>query len=148
MSYKRILVAINGSEVDQEVIDLACCLAKPAKGKVFVTYVIEMERTLPLDAEVKPAMERAEQVLSAAERCAEKHDFEVTTDLLQARAVGPALVSEATEREVDLLIMGMTYKTKFGEFSLGEIAPYVLKHAPCRVMLLREPVATAAALKP
>ena len=27
------------------------------------------------------------------------------------------------------------YKVRFGEFSLGEVAPYVLKNSPCRVIL-------------
>ena len=33
--------------------------------------------------------------------------------------------------------MGIGYKRKFGEFDLGQTAPYVLKNAPCRVWLAR-----------
>ena len=140
MEFKKILVAINGTRVDEEVIQLACRLARKHKGKIFVTYVIQLERTLPLDAEVDIAVQKAEEALDAAESCAEKCDYEVNTDLLQARAVGPALVNEAIERGVNLIMIGMNYKTKFGEFSLGDIAPHVLKHAPCQVMILREAI--------
>ncbi|MFO8009337.1 MAG: universal stress protein [Dehalococcoidia bacterium] len=139
MEFKRILVAVNGSKMDGDIVQLASNLAKKHKGKVFVTYVIQLERTLPLDAEVDSAVNVAEQTLDSAERCAAECDYEVNTDLLQARAVGPALVNEAIERGVDLILMGMSYKTKFGEFSLGHIVPHVLKNAPCHVMLLREP---------
>ncbi len=138
MEFKKILVAINGTKTDEEIIQLACTLSKKSKGSIFVTYVIQMERTLPLDAEVKSAVDRAEEALSLAESCAEGCDYEISTDLLQARAIGPALLDEASEKEVDLIIMALEYVTRFGEFTLGDIAPYVLKHAPCRVLLLRD----------
>lgn len=131
---------VNGSKVDDDVIQLACQLARRTKGKVYVTYVIQLERTLSLDVEVKSEVDRGEEALDAAECCAENCDYEVITDLLQARAVGPALVNEAAERSIDLIIIGLDYKTRFGEFSLGDIVPYVLKNALCRVILLREPV--------
>ena len=140
MEFKKILVAINGTKIDEEVIQLACSLAKKHRGKVFVTYVIQLERTLPLDTEVNSAVQKAEETLDAAECCAEKCDYEINTDLLQARAVGPALVNESVERGVDLILIGMNYKTKFGEFSLGDIAPHVLKHASCHVILMRESI--------
>jgi len=44
------------------------------------------------------------------------------------------------EREVDLVLMGVTYKKRFGVFSLGRVIPYVLEEAPCRVLLCREPM--------
>lgn len=140
MIFKKVLVAVNGSKTDPEVVQLACALAKPAKGRVYITYVIELDRSLPLDAEDKSAVDRGEHALDAAESCAAECDFEINTDLLQARAAGPALVNEAIERGADVILLGMDYKTKFGEFSLGDIAPYVLKHSPCKVMLLREAV--------
>jgi len=140
-------VPVNGSKADDDVIQLACQLARRSRGKVYVTYVIQLERTLSLDVEVKSEVDRGEEALDAAECCADNCDYEVITDLLQARAVGPALVNEASERGIDLIIIGLDYKTRFGEFSLGEIVPYVLKNAPCHVILLREPVSLKAELR-
>jgi len=140
MGPKKILVPINGTQVDEEAIRLACRLAKENKGRVYVTHVIELERSFPLDAEVRPQIEKGEQALDEAEKIAEDYDYEVQTDLLQAREIGPALVNEAIERRIDLIIIGLAYKTRFGEFSLGNIVPYVLKNAPCRVIIYREPI--------
>ena len=50
------------------------------------------------------------------------------------------IVDEAIEREVDLILISVTYKTRFGEFSLGDVVPYVLKNAPCRVILYHQPI--------
>ena len=140
MRPKKVLVPVNGSTVDEEAIRLSCQLAKKAGGKIYVTYVIQVDRTLPLDAEVGPQIERAEQILGQAERIAEEEDCDVETDPLQAREIGPAVVDEAIERGVDLIAMGISYEKEFGEFSLGSTIPYVLKNAPCRVLIYREPM--------
>lgn len=134
----RILVAVNGNHTDQEVVGLACRIARRTKAQVFAIYVIEVKRTLPLDVEVPAESSRGEQILEHAERVADDWGQEIQAELLQARDVGTAIVDEATERNVDLIIMGITYKKRFGEFDLGKTAPYVLKNAPCRVWLLRE----------
>jgi len=140
MRPKKILIPVNGTKADEEAVRLSCTLAKKGGGKIFVTYVIQVNRTLPLDAEVRPEIEKAEQVLDQAEVIAEEHDYNVETDLLQSREIGPAIVDEAIERGVDLIIMGVSYEKKFGEFSLGDTIPYVLKNAPCWVLLCREPI--------
>jgi len=44
------------------------------------------------------------------------------------------------EQGIDLIIIGMPYKKRFGEFELGTIVPYVLKNAPCRVLIWREAI--------
>lgn len=137
----KALVPVNGDEADEAAIKLACSSVKKKKGTVYIIYVIEMKRTLPLDAEIGPEIERGEEVLEAAERVTEEEDCEVETDLLQAREVGPAIIDEAMERGVDLIVIGITYKRRFGEFSLGECTPYVLKNAPCQVWVCRAPIA-------
>ncbi|TET15449.1 MAG: universal stress protein [Dehalococcoidia bacterium] len=140
MRPKKVLVPVNGSKVDEEAIRLSCRLAKKAGGKIYVAYVIQVDRTLPLDAEVRPEIERAQQVLEQAERIAEEEDCDVETDPLQAREIGPAVVDDAIERGVDLITIGISYEREFGEFSLGTIIPYVLKNAPCWVLICREPI--------
>ncbi len=132
------MVAASGIGVDEEAIKLACDLAKKSKAEVYVVYVIEVKRSLPLDAVIESEIEKAEKVLTRAEDIAADRDYEVETDLIQAREAGPAIVDEAMERDVDLILMGLSYKKRFGAFSLGRAIPHVLEEAPCRVLLLRE----------
>jgi nucleotide-binding universal stress UspA family protein len=140
MKLERILVAVSGKDADVEAVKLACDLAKKSKAKVHVVYVIEVKRSLPLDAVIDSEIEKAEKVLTNAEYIASERDYEVETDLIQAREVGPAIVDEAMEMDADLILMGVTYKKRFGTFSLGRVIPYVLEEAPCRVLLCREPM--------
>jgi nucleotide-binding universal stress UspA family protein len=76
-----------------------------------------------------------------AEAVAEDNKGRLTPVLLQARDVGAALVDEASERNADLLVVGMPYRKRFGgEFAIGRTIPYVLKNAPCAVWVVREPI--------
>jgi len=135
MEIKRILVPVAGTEADDETMRLACRLAKKEKGKIWSVYVITIKRSLPLDAEIVSETERAEGILNHIEEVAEEEDYEAETSIVQSRDAGPAIVEEAVEHKVDMILMGIKYKMTFGQFSLGSVVPYVLKHAPCPVIL-------------
>jgi nucleotide-binding universal stress UspA family protein len=141
MRLERILVAVSGKDADAEAVKLACGLAKKPKAKIYVVYVVEVKRSLPLDAVIESEIAKAEKILARAEEIASDKDYEVETAVIQGRDAGPAIVDEAMEREVDLILIGFTYKKRFGVFNLGRVIPYVLEEAPCRVLLCREPMA-------
>ncbi len=133
-----MLVPVVGSEADEEAMKLACRLARKDKGRVWAVSVVTIKRALPLDAEIDSEIHLAEDILDRVERIAEEEDYEVETDVLQAREVGPAIVDEAVERGVDLILMGFKYKRHFGQFNLGNVVPYVLKNSPCPVILYQQ----------
>ncbi len=139
MEFHKILVPVIGTEADEEAVKLACRLAKKNKSKIYAVYVITVKRTLPIDAEIESEIRKAEGMLNHIESVAEEQECEVETDLLQAREAAPTIVEEAVERGADLILMGVTYKRRFGQFSLGNTVPYVLKNAPCRVILYHQP---------
>jgi nucleotide-binding universal stress UspA family protein len=136
---RRILVPVNGSDLDEEMVRLAATTAQRIGAQLIIVYVIVVKRTLPLDVELEDEVHRGEEVLDRAERAAQPFGVQFSSELLQARATGPAIVDEAIERDVNLIVMGVTYRKRFGEFYLGQTTPYVLKNAPCRVWVAREP---------
>lgn len=142
MKISRILVPISGDVDDADSVEFACFVAKRYKAKVYVVYVIEVKRTMPLDAEMEPEIEKGEALMETASQIAERSDYEIETELLQAREASVALVDEAVERGIDVIIVGIPYKKRYGEFNLGSIVPYLLKNAPCRVWVLRDPMDT------
>jgi nucleotide-binding universal stress UspA family protein len=138
---KKILVAVSGNTSDEDAINLACLLAKKPRAEVYVVYIIEVKRSLPIDAIISLDLDKAEQILNRAEDIAAENDYEIKTDVLQAREAGVAIVDSAVEKDIDLILMGLDYKKRFGMFNLGDAIPYVLEEAPCRVLLLRRPIA-------
>ena len=137
---KAIVVPTDGSRASMGAVALACSIAKRNKGTVYVVHVIEVKRSLPLDAELEPEASEGERILLQAEKVADEQDFEVQGELLQAREAGHAVVDEAVERGADGIILGVDYKRPFGEFQLGRLTQYVLKNAPCLVWVCRQPV--------
>ena len=136
--FHRILVPVTGTEADEETMRMACWIAKKDKSKLYAMYVITIKRSLPLEAEIDTETRRAEELLDRIERIAESEDYQLETDLLQAREVAPTVIDEAVERKIDLILMGVRYQRRFGQFSIGSIVPYILKNAPCQVMLFSQ----------
>jgi nucleotide-binding universal stress UspA family protein len=140
-AFARAVVALNGGPSDERIMRLVLELAKATHAKVVAVHVVEIDWTLPLDADVADRSEDAQRVLDMAETQAEHARHPLETVLVQARDVGAALVDEAAERGADLLVLGLPYRKRFGgDFAIGRTVPYVLKNAPCAVWVAREPM--------
>ncbi len=135
MRAHKVLVPVHGDECDTEALSLACDLTRDSKGTVYIVYVIEVHRELPLDAEAVLEEDRSETVLQHMEHLGKRFHGNIQAEILRARDAGPALVQEAEEREVEAIVMALPYKTHHGIFSLGHTAPYILKNAACPVLL-------------
>jgi nucleotide-binding universal stress UspA family protein len=136
---QRILVPINGAQTDVEAVVLGCRLARRGRAKVMVVTVLEIRRGLALGTVQDVEMDRAEKLIEMAEKMAHELETEIETELLQARDAGPAIVEEIAHWKADLVVVGMPFRQRFGEFHMGRTAPYILRHAACRAMLFREP---------
>ncbi|MHB8460715.1 MAG: universal stress protein [Candidatus Limnocylindrales bacterium] len=135
------VVALNGGPSDPRIVRLAIDLARTSKSILVGVHVVEIDWTLPLDADVAGRSEDTQRVLDLAEQIADHARYRIEPVLLQARDVGAALVDEATERSADLLILGLPYRKRFGgDFAIGRTIPYVLKNAPCAVWVVRDPI--------
>jgi len=140
-AYKRVVVALNGGSSDARIVRLAAETTRDTKSELIAIHVVELDWTLPLDADVAGRSEAIQQILDMAETVAEDSKQTLEPVLLQARDVGAAIVDEAAERGVDLIILGVPFRTRFGgEFAIGRTIPYVLQNAPCTVWVVREPM--------
>ena len=135
---RKVLVAVGGQEIDGETVRLACRMTDAHGGRLYGVHIIEVNRSLPLGAVLDDVVDRGEKILDEVEKLAAAAQLQVETELVQARNTGPALVDEAREWGADLIVMGLPYKRRFGQFNLGKTVPYVLENANCRVMLFRE----------
>ena len=137
--FRRAVLALNGGSSDARIVSLVAGQARQFKAELVAVHVVEIDWTLPLDADIAGRSEEVQRVLDMAESVAE--DYRVTLEpvLLQARDVGAAIVDEATERAADLVIAGLPFRRRFGgDFAIGRTIPYILKNAPCAVWVIRE----------
>ena len=143
MSASSVIVPVRGEHCDSDVVRFACEMLNTQRGgSLHILYVIEVERGLPVDAEIALATAKAEEVLNSLEDVAKSYKCSTEAELVQARQAGTAVVQEAVSKGVDTIVLGLPYKERYGTFSLGETVPYVLKNAPCRVIVWRDEVAT------
>jgi nucleotide-binding universal stress UspA family protein len=139
--FKRAVVALNGGSTDIRIIRLVADEARHSKAEIIAVHVVEIDWTLPLDADIAGRSEEVQRVLDTAEAVAEDYKATLEPVLLQARDVGAAIVDEATERGADLLVAGLPYRKRFGgEFAIGRTIPYILQNAPCTVWVVRDPI--------
>ncbi len=143
--FHRAVLAVNGGPGDARIVRLACQAAKAGKAELVAVHVVEIDWSLPLEADVASRSEEAQRVLDAVEGIAESEHQAIETVLLQARDVGAALVDEASERAADVLILGLPFRKRFGgDFAIGRTVPYVFSNARCAVWVIREPIGEAA----
>ncbi len=133
----RLLVPVDGSDASYQALGSACDMAKLHRAKVASLYVIEVPRSLPIDADLRSEFDRGEQILSRAEEVARAHKVKLDGSMCQARQAGHAIVDEAIEADIDAIVVGVDYERPYGRFRLGRLPQYVLAHAPCEVWLFR-----------
>lgn len=154
-----VLVPVFGEGLDDEIVSTAGRLADSAplpgqtRPRLELLYVIDLPLTLPLDRPPPPErVAAAERSLARAmEIAAEYPSVEATEHWIAARSVGEAIVEQARKRAVEAIIIGGEPPTRIrGGAVLGgvrglkpaEVGPtteYVLRHAPCRVLLTAPP---------
>jgi nucleotide-binding universal stress UspA family protein len=141
---RSLLVPINGSPVTLGALSLATRLAQANKGKIFAIYVIEVARHLPLEAELPEEIERSENIFGRAREILRERSCPIEFALLQARNAGATIVDEAVNIEADAIVLGVAEKYHAGDVVLGQTADFILKHAPCQVVLCRAPLMSTA----
>ena len=141
LGYRRIIIPVTGGEEDEKILALANELSAHRPLAITLVYVVEVPQALPLDADLPAEIDRGERVLAQAQKLAShlipSLNQQVSTDLLQSRSAGAAIVDESIERGADAILMATRIRIIHGKQSSGETAAYVIKNAPCDVLILR-----------
>ena len=136
---KRILVPVNSKPASERTFRWACHLAREAKAELHALHVIEVPLEFPLEAENSQAISSGEEILARMEAIGAEEKYKgLQANFLRARQAGPAIVVEAEDRQMDLVVLGVPYRQRFGACTLGPTATYVLHNAACQVMFWRE----------
>jgi nucleotide-binding universal stress UspA family protein len=131
-----VLVPVQGNALSDRMVALGCQMAKARQARIEVYYVIEVPTTLPLDATVPDLEDLAIQVVSRAQRIADRYGVRPETKIAHAREAGVAIVGEATLNGADIILMG-DIPRRPGTTRFGTTTAYVFAHAPCEVMIDR-----------
>lgn len=138
---RRFLVYLTGDPEDRRLLEFVEKLSYRPNTEITLAYVVEVNQAMPLDAELPLEVERGEDVLHNAEqiaaRCVASRAM-VTTELLQARSSGAAIVDEAVETDATAILLSCRLRKRHGRVTTGDTLDYVLLHAPCEVVVIRQ----------
>jgi nucleotide-binding universal stress UspA family protein len=138
--HARILVPVLGDEaVDGPALKVAALLLGGREGvEASLLHVIEVPFDRTLDTEDEAAVARADEIVSSAKAFLSGQGIPTRPLTVQARAAGPAIVDDANEIGVDLIVMGLRYKKRFGgQWDAGRTVPYVMRNSTAPVWCLR-----------
>jgi basic amino acid/polyamine antiporter, APA family len=134
LEYRNILVPVKPGRPSEEAIDLACRLATERGATIAAVSVVVVPLELPLDTRQDDEERRADEALDAAAAIAELYGVDLTERLVRARHAGRAIVDEATRRQSEIIVMGSP-RAPGRRAVFSDTVDFVLKHAPCRVMV-------------
>jgi basic amino acid/polyamine antiporter, APA family len=138
LEYSNIIVPVAAGYASDEAMDVACRLARERRSRIIAVTVVEVPLELPLDAYLPDDVTEANEQLDEARAIGESYGVRVTTRLVRARNAGRAVVDEAYRRSAEIIVMGGPRRVRLqrGKPAIfGDTVDFVLKHAPCRVMV-------------
>jgi basic amino acid/polyamine antiporter, APA family len=141
VGYGNILVPLVDRSVSEQAVAIGCRLAIDRGAAVTAVTVVEVPMELPLDAHMEAQDELARDVLAEARAIGDLHGVAVVGRTIRARAAGEAIVALATATDCEAIVLSAPRKRRAGAHSplFGQTVDFVLKHAPCRVMLAAAP---------
>ena len=145
MTYQKILVAIDDSEISVNVIQQAAQLAKALNSEITVVEVMALDPYLA-DTYIRlgqsnDLIERVrgyvEENLAKAEQKFEELGLTVATQVLEGFSIPQEIIGAAQNLGADVIIMGSHGRTGFKKFILGSVAQKVLGESHVPVLIVR-----------
>jgi nucleotide-binding universal stress UspA family protein len=142
MSFRRILIAVDGSSVSAHAAEAGLELARVLHSETAVVYAVEPpvdysgEIGFPADMLLEGSEREAGAIFADLQR-----SFGLPADAARFIRVGHAaevIRGVAEEWPADLIVIGSHGRGGLGRVLLGSVAEAVLRHAPCPVLVIRK----------
>ena len=138
LEFRSILVPIAPGYPSDEAMDFACRLAAERRASIVAVTAIQVPLDLPLDTPLPEDVEEANEQLDEARAIGESYGVRVTGRIARTRNIGRAIVDEAVRRDSEVIVMAGPRRMQLqrGRRQIfGDAVDFVLRHAPCRVMV-------------
>lgn len=139
---KTILVAMDGSDLSDKALRYACVLGAPINAELIVMHVVPMlvsatpYHDTVSDQPFLALQKMGEDIISRAKQTALEMNYEIT-DLISQGDPASRIIDIATERDVDLIVLGSRGIGGIKRLFVGSISDKVANQAPCPVLIVR-----------
>lgn len=149
--FKRILAAVDGSELAEEVLETAIAISKRFDSEVHVVHAVyggvlagllkddeEDEGTVmgpygPMEA-AEP--DDAESVVRRMHEHAELHGTSITVSTPEG-SPGEEILRIAAEVHADLIVLGIREKSLVRRLLVGSVSGYVIENSPVSTLIVK-----------
>ena len=145
--YKRILVAIDGSETSNRALQEAIGLARDQRALLHIVYALEgfsinSGAEFPSPEEVENAQEiYVLGMLDRARKSALAEGVAAESQLIKIESLGmriaDAIIREATNWSADLIVAGTHGRSSLSHLLVGSVAEGILRVSPVPILLIR-----------
>jgi nucleotide-binding universal stress UspA family protein len=141
--FRRILVAVDGSDTSNRALLAAIELARESHAELRLVHVLDdiaLARAGAADAALRHQIRQEGRcVLERALAIAEADDVEAATELLErpGARLGEVVAAHAREWPADLVVIGTHGRRGAARLLLGSGAEQVLRLSPVPVLIVR-----------
>ena len=147
MKLKNILFPTDFSRCADQALTHAVYLAEKYQAALHLLHVVTLFEDQPgvlsddlaeTETLVKKLEEKAESELQTVANTHGSDDMEIITNKKRAISAAPAILDYASQKGIDLIVMGTHGRRGIGHLLLGSAAEEVVRLAECPVFTIRE----------
>ncbi len=142
LSYKNVLVAVDGSQEAEWAFKKAVEMAKQHDAKLVIAHVIDTRNFATIEAYDRTMAERSEsyakELLEEYKEHAHEAGLEHVSVVVEYGSPKVKVPKEiAKKNEIDLIICGATGLNAVERFLIGSVSEHITRYAPCDVLVVR-----------
>ncbi len=146
MSYKRLLVATDGSETSDLAINSAIQLTKDLNATLCIIHIVDVfPANLPLGIDLEryqdSVRQEGKQILAKAKELSDKKAIATEIELIEISngtdKISEKIIETAQNREVDIIVIGTHGRRGFRRLLLGSVAEETMRISTIPILLIR-----------
>jgi APA family basic amino acid/polyamine antiporter len=137
--FTTILVPMKLGDIGEEMMATAVRIAQERSASLIVLNVIEVPLEHALDAPLAQQERLAAETLAEAQALADENEVPMRGYTVRTRSIGAAVVEQAREVGADLIVIGSGARWRRHSRFFSPTVEYVLRKAPCEVMIVSFP---------
>jgi nucleotide-binding universal stress UspA family protein len=140
--FKKIILATDFSDTAKDASLYALWLTKTLGAELIPLHVFDISVwNVPSQYYLKPGFDGVVEGIEDSKKrgkdtlrkLEEEFDIKVDTVFTEGRA-GEEIVRIATELNADIIVLGTHGYSGWKRFTIGSVAEYIVRHAPCAVL--------------
>ncbi|WP_077619070.1 universal stress protein [Bacillus sinesaloumensis] len=142
VTYKKVLVAVDGSKEAEWALKKAIDVCKRYKAELIITHIIDLKQFTDIRAYninvAAQAEEYGKEILSSYEAVAKDSGIENVKTVLEFGSPKIKISKDvAPKHNVDLIICGATGLSAVERFLIGSVSESITRYSKCDVMVVR-----------